>query len=52
MAITNPDSTSKMSLIICKDPFKGDRLDLMPSQITHTYLPHIKQLWAVCYIVH
>lgn len=31
MAITSPDSTSKMRLIICTDPFKEDWLDLMPS---------------------
>lgn len=43
MAITSPDSTSKMRLIICTDPFKEDWLDLMPSQITHKYLLHTKQ---------
>ncbi len=49
MAITSPDSTSKMRLIICTDPFKEDWLDLMPSQITHKYLLHIKQLCMLCY---
>lgn len=49
MAITSPDSTSKMRLIIRTDPFKGDWLDLMPRQITHKYLLHIKQLHVLCY---
>jgi len=49
MAITSPDSTSKMRLIICTAPFKEDWLNLMSSQITHKYLPHIKQLCLLCY---
>lgn len=42
MAITSPDSSSKMRLIIRTDPFKEDWPDLMPSQITHKYLLRIK----------
>lgn len=52
MAITSPDSTSKMRLIICTDPFKEDWLDLMPSQTTHKYLLHIKQLCMLSVIAH
>lgn len=49
MAITSPDSTSKTRLIIRSDPFKEDWLALMPRQITHKYLPRIKQLRVLRY---
>lgn len=48
MAITSPDSSSKMRLIIRMEPFREDWLNLMSSHITHKYLPHIKQLCLLC----
>lgn len=44
MAITSADSSSKTRLIIRTDPWPQDWLNLKPSQISHKYLPHIKQL--------